>query len=194
MREKNNINRQLSCLTDNQKSSLFDILKKLQSGAHLSGEDVGLLGFDSQSVTQTFCCDFFHISRQTIINWVDCGCPRNPDKTYNLFEVHSWLLLRERRLAESANKKDSRGILREQKLEKEIELLNAKIAKEQSEKMYTKDHVASFASWASSFKKFWEQAWRRNRHYFVNRSQEEVDVLMQEYGRQLMDVWSMGKK
>jgi len=184
MEKKKNILVQLSNLGNRQRDSVLQILKRLQGGENLVADDIGLLGFDFHSVDQKTCAQFFNVTRTTINTWIDSGCPRNGDNSYNLFEVHTWLMEREKKkIARDPNNK------KEMKLEKEIELLEAKINNANKETMLIKDHESAFSSWANSFKSFWGQAWRKNRHHFVGRSQEEIDVLMAEFGRQLMDVW-----
>ena len=59
----------------------------------------------------------FHVTNRTVRNWVKSGCPINPDRSYSLFNVHEWLLERERAkltvIAEG-------GTLEEQKLKRKL--------------------------------------------------------------------------
>lgn len=51
--------------------------------------------FDYQRVSVNVMIEITGKSRQTLYNWTrDCGCPRNPDCTYNVAEVFRWIQAR----------------------------------------------------------------------------------------------------
>ncbi len=181
MKKQKSISGQIAKLNPVAREMLLTVLKKLQDGEKINREDVGLLGVNLESVQNIFAVHFFGISRQTITDWATEGAPRNPDGTINLADTCRWLVNRE--------KLKNKSPLKDKKTQAEIERIEAQIGKIREETIPRNEYESRFASWASSFKAFWQQAWNRNRHNFVMRSQEEIDVLIEEFGRKLMEVW-----
>lgn len=182
--KKSDIQAQLKGLEPPQKAAVVAMLRKLTAGERLLKSDIGLLGYPFRAMTPNLTAEFFRVSRQSIHLWDKDGCPRNPDGTYDLFALHQWLVERE------AAKHKKEGSLKDEKTKEEIEKLRLNNQNLKNIMMPREEHTEKIRSWAASFKAFWEQAVRRNSHMFVQRSQAEIDVMFDEFGRKLMEVWS----
>jgi hypothetical protein len=169
-------------LDDGQKKAVMNLLKRLQDGAIINDKDVGLLGTDLKAATGAFCYRFFGISKQALQNWIIDGCPRNPDGTYNLSSVHEWRLVRERRKAD----KDT-GSKKEEKMQKEIELMVAKINKINAETMPIQDHNTKMVSLANSVKIQIGIWCRRFAHKCVGLTAEEAPIVLDIGCRELAE-------
>src|SRR4030067_922678 len=108
--------------------------------------------FDNLTVNEI--CDLFRITRRTVTNWVNDGCPRKPDNTMSAYQVHVWLLEWEKKKYESKEKLT----LKDQKLEKDIELADAKIKKTKDELIERVVHEDTLSSRAKTFSEFWDTA------------------------------------
>ncbi|MDD5363411.1 MAG: hypothetical protein PHN88_14890 [Ignavibacteria bacterium] len=125
---------------------------------------------------------FFHVSGVTIDRWLADGCPRNPDLTYNLYEVHGWLLER----ASNAGEKNS---LHAQKIQEEIrklQLNNNKIAelyilRTEAEKVLTGRAVM--------LRDYLEKSYQMTRAERSMRSVEELAALDREYVLKMMSAY-----
>jgi citrate synthase len=80
--------------------------------------------------------------------------------------------------------------LKDQKTEKEIELLNRRI--EQIDKEYIKriDHEAILSSRASSLRNFLESTFQQNLYKIATRPIAELPAIAHQFVKQLMDAWS----
>jgi phage terminase Nu1 subunit (DNA packaging protein) len=83
-------------LEQHQKDALHRILTKLTAGDRLSTSDVGLLGFSIETCLGVFIMEVMDITKPTIARWLEDGCPRNADGTYNLKMVIDWRIKREK--------------------------------------------------------------------------------------------------
>ena len=79
--------------------------------------------------------------------------------------------------------------LEQRKLEAQIEKLNAERDKFHSLYMLKADADARMAEWAISFPAFWNESVRKNRHNFYEQKAEAINVLFEEFGRQLIDAF-----
>lgn len=130
--------------------------------------------------------EFYHVTPRTIRNWVVDGCPQNPDKSYNLFHLHEWILKREIRKLENSDEGES---LNEQKTLKQIELLNEQIQKQkmlneelQKVSMLVSDHEEILAARFRGLIDFIKVNFECRFKDLANKSESETRVL----GRQLM--------
>lgn len=92
------------------------------------------------SLREKDIAEAFMITPRQVRNWVKDGCPINKDRSYSLYQVHTWLMERiegkYKGLAEG-------GDLESQKTRKEIELLTAKIEKQTIENEELKKNTVS---------------------------------------------------
>lgn len=130
----------------------------------------------------------FHVTNRTVRNWVKSGCPINPDRSYSLFNVHEWLLDRERAkltvIAEG-------GTLEQQKLIKEIEVLEGRIEKQKIENAELKKETVSkylynkaIMTLIESFTKFLVDSLKMNIINFRAIPEEQLPRACEEYGIQ----------
>lgn len=130
----------------------------------------------------------FHVTNRTVRNWVKSGCPINPDRSYSLFNVHEWLLERERaKLTVIA----AGGTLEEQKLIKEIEVLEGRIEKQKIENAELKKETVSKYLYnkaimilIESFTKFLVDSLKMNIINFRAIPEEQLPRACEEYGIQ----------
>lgn len=130
----------------------------------------------------------FHVTNRTVRNWVKSGCPINPDRSYSLFNVHEWLLERERaKLTVIAA-----GVtLEEQKLIKEIEVLEGRIEKQKIENAELRRETVSkylynkaITTLIEAFVKFLVDALKRNIIRFRAIPDELLPKACDEFGIQ----------
>lgn len=132
-----------------------------------------------EAATLDETCMVFQVTGESLRNWARQGCPRNNDGTYSLYEVYKYRVER--------NKGKT---LKDAKTQAEINLLESKLEKANDLYMLRADHDNMMASWASSFRKFWDQAVRKNVHHFAMKEIDQLNVMFYEFGRQLMEVWA----
>ena len=172
----------LGGLAAGQRDSILRILKRLQDGTKLNPDDVGLLGIDLSAVLITFAASFFHVTRKTIYDWNDLGCPHGKDGTYSLYEIYEW------RLARATEKATGKGGgLKDQKLQKEIDYLQAKLENVRSENIPRKEHEEVLRSLVIAVRGFIEQWFRKNAHVFVQQPKEVIDVICDEAPRTILN-------
>jgi hypothetical protein len=165
-----------------QREAVLKILKRLQDGTKLLPEDVGLLGIDLSAVSITFAASFFHVTRKAVYDWNDLGCPHTKDGTYSLYEMYEW------RLARATEKATGKGGgLKDQKLQKEIDYLQAKLENVRSENIPRKEHEEVLRSLVIAVRGFIEQWFRKNAHVFVQQPKEVVDVICDEAPRAILN-------
>ena len=121
----------------------------------------------------------FHVTEPTIHNWLKKGCPRQEDKTFIIFNVYKWL-----------TQKNTRTGLEEEKLKADIEYKRAQTEKMDGQYILRVDHEQLMNSWASSFRKCWAQGVKKIIMHFCNQELDQLHVLFESFGRQLMEVWA----
>ena len=178
----------LKILEPAQKAAVEAFLKKLAAREKILKDDIGLFGYSFRTMPHNLTAEFFRVTRQSLYNWEKDKCPRNTDGSFDLFALHQWLVSRE---TAKFKKVES---LKDKKTEKEIEKLEIGNLKAKEEMIPRSEYLDHVRSWASSFRSFWGQAVRRNVHLFVNRQQDELDVMFEEFGRKLMEIWGGGGK
>lgn len=92
------------------------------------------------SLREKDVAEAFHVTDRTIRNWVKDGCPINQDRSYSLYNVHTWLMDRQKSEFES---RIEGGTLEDQKLSKEIEVLDKRIEKMEIENDELKKNTVS---------------------------------------------------
>ena len=116
--------------------------------------------------------EVFHVTRRTLNNWIVQGCPRNPDKTMSVYQVHNWLIGRKEE--KTIKNKPS---LKEQKLLQEIEMLELKIQKEKSETVPRELYEATLNTRIKDWTENWQRSFMKNVVYFVGKNADELKVL-----------------
>lgn len=130
----------------------------------------------------------FHVTDRTVRNWVKNGCPMNPDRSYSLFNVHEWIIEREKKKLAAFVEG---GSLEEQKLQKEIEVLEQRIEKQKFENAELKKETVSKYLYnkaimilIESFTKFLVDSLKRNIINFRAIPEEQLPRACEEYGIQ----------
>jgi hypothetical protein len=137
-------------------------------------------------VDHTAAADFFHLGIRALYKWVEAGCPRNIDKTYDLFKVHEWLL-------KEATKGDTEKLkLKDQKLTEEIQKLKITNLKLSEKYIDRKEHENILTSRAISLRNFFERGLAMNRAQRSMRSVDELASLDYEFTRGMMEAY-LGK-
>lgn len=121
----------------------------------------------------------FHVSRRTVNNWIDAGCPRNPDKTMSINQVHRWLLQRE----------TGSGSLKDRKLEKEIEWKDAQIQKMRGEMVEKTLMETILASRASTLRLHLERSAVKNTVHYLGKTLPEMQTLRFGEVQEMMDAY-----
>lgn len=133
-------------------------------------------------------CDAFHVGDRAVYKWVEAGCPRNADGTYDLYVVHCWLV------ENNGSGKKSHEDLEKQKLEESIRKLQLENEKKDNELRgnYIKrtDHDSILLSRASSLRNFLERSMAISRPLRSNRSVEELVSIDYDLVTQMMSAWS----
>ena len=167
-------------LPQQQRHALQKILDTIAKGKKIRVADAGLLGFSFSHCRHKETCEFYHISVRSLYKWIDQGCPRNDDETYDLFKIHEWLL------KESEPNKVN---LKEQKLEQEIQKLKILNAKLEEKYIDRKEHENILNSRAASLRNFIERSLTMNRPARSMRSVEELVAVDYEFLKQMLDAY-----
>lgn len=130
----------------------------------------------------------FHVTDRTVRNWVKYGCPMNPDRSYSLFNVHEWIIEREKKKLAAFVEG---GSLEEQKLQKEIEVLEQRIEKQKIENAELRKETVSkylynkaVTTLIDAFVKFLVDALKRNIIRFRAIPEELLPKACEEFGIQ----------
>ena len=159
--------------------SIAAIFKKLQAGKVLCGADVGVLGYTLTSMRHKETCEFFHVAPRAVYKWVEKGCPRNEDGTYDLYKIHAWLLEKDTSLAAPSSELENERV-RKLKLENdETEGLT----------MLRADHDAIEGSRFLSIRNFLERSMPKTRPQRVMRTSEELIALDYEFVKGAMEAF-----
>ncbi len=181
-KSSSSIKEALGNLTFAQREAILSILKRLQDGTKLKSDDVGLLGMDLSAVNITFVASFFHVTQKAIRDWKDLGCPHGRDGTYSLYEIYEW------RLARAIEKATSKGGgLKDQKLQKEIDFLQAKMDKINEEYILRKEANERYAAFTVAVRSVIEKSHIKNAHEFVGLTTEEANYKLPELGRAILN-------
>jgi len=184
LKKGKSLSKLLARLEEPEREALTMILKKISEGDQINREDVGLLGYPFRAMPHNFTSEFFHIARKSLYDWEKLGCPRNGDGTYDLFRLHQW------RLDQEEQKHKKKESLKDQKTKEEIKKLRIGNRKQEEIMMPVAEHTERMRSWATSFKAFYKTAIRRNAHLFEGlERREEAEILLEEFGKKLMEVW-----
>lgn len=127
----------------------------------------------------------FHVTRRQIYNWVNDGCPRNKDKSFKLNEVHEWLINR-LEIKQSGKKNLS---LKDQKLEKEIQLKDAQINKIRETQIEKSVMDSILAARAKSLSIYLETSAVKNSVHYVGKTLTEIQNLRHREAVEAMEVY-----
>jgi phage terminase Nu1 subunit (DNA packaging protein) len=140
------------------------------------------------SLREKDIAEAFHITGRQVRNWVKGGCPINPDRSYSLFNVHEWLMDRQKKQLEAML---DTGSLGSQKMAKEIELLTAKIEKQNIENEELRKNTVSkylynraISTICEAFSKFLVDVIKRNILRLRAIPEDELPAAVDELGIQ----------
>lgn len=129
--------------------------------------------------------EFFKITVRELYKWVEKGCPRNEDDSYDLYAMHSWII-------KTTEEKYSGTNLKDQKLEQEIQKLKILNANLDGKLIDRSEMENILTSRAVSLRNFFERALTLNRSARAMRSIEELVSIDYEFTKQMMDAY-LGK-
>jgi len=184
----------LANIPDQAREALLPILAKIQKKKVLAKRDVGLLGVTFEEIPHDMLTSVFGVARQTPYNWVNEGCPRNPNGTYNLREVIAWKILQ---VGKKGNKLAEHSELMRQKAMKDIELKDFIIKKKRSEVIETEKHAMILSARMAALKEFMENGYIANAHIFYPGTRlkpEKLRELAKAYTKEAMDAWLDGSR
>lgn len=140
------------------------------------------------SLREKDIAEAFHITDRQVRNWVKAGCPINPDRSYSLFNVHEWLMDRQKKQFESAL---NGATLNDQKTAKEIILLEGKIEKQAIENEELRKNTVSkylynraISTICEAFSKFLVDVIKRNILRLRAIPEDELPAAIDELGIQ----------
>jgi hypothetical protein len=140
------------------------------------------LGYTFSRARHKEAADFFHISDRQLYTWLDSGCPRNEDETYDLYKIHEWLLKKA--------KPEGEENFKAQKLEQEVlklKLLNAKLNDEMVDRSEMENILLGRAT---SLRLYFERGLTINRHVRAMRTIEELVTLDYDFVKGMMDAYT----
>lgn len=138
------------------------------------------------SLTGRNISKIFNVSLVSLHNWVGDGCPRNSDGTYNSSVVYNWRMKKiEERFSAPVG-------LKEQKLKKEIEFLQARIEEKKDQFIERSEHELIMASRAGSLRAFFEKTFMANAIYLAGKTVDEVRTLLYQLVQSAMEAY-LGK-
>lgn len=129
-------------------------------------------GISFDALTVGDISEVFHVTRRTLNNWIVQGCPRNPDKTMSVYQVHNWLINRQKK--EFTKKQPD---LKDQKLQHEIEKLKIQNAKFNDEYIEKSLFDQILAARARSLTIYLERSAAKNTVHYVGKTLEEMQAI-----------------
>lgn len=117
---------------------------------------------------------FFGVTVQALHRWVDNGCPKNSNGSFNWQEVHKWLVEREKK------KNEGQGDLKEQKLKKEIERMEAQINKINSEYIERTLYDSNIRALIVAVREHGKQMAMKNYPEFIGLTADEAKIKLLE--------------
>lgn len=132
--------------------------------------------------------DVYHVTTKTIRKWVKDGCPKNPDRSYSIYNIHCWLMDREISKYKSV---EESGDLGSQKTRKEIELLTARIERQTIDNEELRKNTVTkylynraITTIIESFTKFFVDIIQRNILTLRATHDDELPAAIEELGNQ----------
>lgn len=119
----------------------------------------------------------FDVDRRSVTNWVKDGCPKNPDGTMSIVDMHKWLIQREAKKHIESDKIS----IKDRKALKDIEMADVKIAKLRSELVERTYHEDVCASVAKTTSEYWRTAVMKNSIYMANQPKSVLDPLLMQF-------------
>ena len=173
-------------LTELQRTALKNILSLLQQNKKIQPRDLsGLVDDNSCDGVRVLRC--FAVSKQGLNTWVNSeGCPRNADGTYSIPAIYKW------RVAKIEARYDQPIGLKEEKMKKETELLQARIDKMNDTTIDRALHETILVSRAGSLRSFFEKTFMSNAIHLAGKTVDEVRTVMYDLLKHAMDAY-LGK-
>lgn len=138
--------------------------------------------FDALTVGEI--SEAFHVTRRTVNNWILQGCPRNQDKSMSAYQVHNWLLSRQKK---EITKKEPD--LKDQKTLQEIERLKIQNAKFNDEYIEKSLYDQILSARARSLTIYLERSAVRNTVYYVGKTLEEMQTIRFQEVQEMMKAY-----
>jgi hypothetical protein len=153
-------------LPEAKREALRKIIVKLQTGKVIAETDVGCIGMSvaeaCEDVSRNDLARIFQCLPNAPVGWVNEGCPRLPNRNFNLAAVIDWKVLR----ASQPKGKEKLKLL-EQKLRAEIDHILAKNAIIEQTTMPKAKHIEIMVLFVRNFKEYFLTGARRVAHEFV---------------------------
>lgn len=150
-------------------------------------------GYDAGSAPTPVMCKTFGLAPRTARQIATDGCPRNANGTWNLPEVHRWLMDRaEANLRKKFGYEHSKGSIQRDKIATDIEWKRLQIAKQREELIEREEHEMILGARISALRHHIEDAFFRNSHRFVGLSLADTQSLCREFGKQFMNAYLNG--
>jgi hypothetical protein len=136
----------------------------------------------------------FAVTRQTIRNWNDAGCPRNEDRTYNLISVIEWVRRTEREKWRS--EADPKRTAEVQKLQTTIKILEQKHKQMIGEAIPRDKVITAAMRQTESLKLYMMDGWKRNLNAWLKALRLSADdgprliAVMDDYVKQSMNAFA----
>lgn len=122
----------------------------------------------------------FGVTRKTIYEWIDKGCPRNEDGTFDAKAVFDWYV------GWVKSKYEDDDNLKVQKLRAEIKYKEAQVIKIQQDYIERRQHETILASRIKTLSLFLEQTMMNNAHHFVGLSIDESRTKLMAFVKRMM--------
>jgi hypothetical protein len=141
--------------------------------------------YDSMNATDT--ARAFHVTPKSVWEWARTkGCPKNKDNTFSIYAVHTWLM-------KQLQVKCEGGDLERRKIEKDIELKNAKIEKLRGGFIEKSLHELILTSRAGSLRRFLTKTFLAHSIHLVGKTIEEVRTELYNLAVEAMNAY-IGEK
>lgn len=170
-------------LSEKQRAGFIACVSKIQSGKKINQHDIEALT-DDNSCSGLRIQRAFNISKMGLNRWCDEGCPRNNDGTYSIADIYKWRKEKADAKAEDPNK------IKENKLLKETELLEARITKMKDQYIERSLYETIEVSRASSLRIFLEKTFMANAVHLAGKTVDEVRTILYRLAQAAMDAYS----
>lgn len=170
-------------LNEKQRSVFIECLSKIQQKKKIRPSDIEALS-DDNKCSGIRIQKIFDISKMTLCRWVDDGCPKNADNSYSINAVYKW------RMSKAESKNESPNILKDEKLKKEIEFLQARINEKNETTIDRNLHETIMVSRAGSLRTFLEKTFMSNAVHLAGKAVDEVRTILYSLVQQAMEAYT----
>lgn len=141
------------------------------------------------ALTEKQIADAFKVQDRTVRNWVKDGCPDNPDRSYSLYNVHAWLMDRQKKdLLETIESSDTN--LKDEKLKLEIEKLRLVVEEKKLSLISISEHQEVCQSRLRTLRDYLQKNLPANADHFVDlKNRDEAREILEELVFKILDVY-----